>query len=520
MALEDKKAGKILLTESAHKTRSFEGAKASYQAVSTTFGPKGKNVKIEKPFGRPLITRDGVTVAREIYFSDRAKNMGAQTLLEASETTNKLAGDGTSATVVLSYHLLKNGIQAIAAGVHPMEIREIYKKDSYKLLDKLNKLAKPAKSNQLEQVATVSSGDSNLGKMIATAIKRVGVDGGIITEKAPIEDIQCEFVDGYYLQSGFQALPTGKKELTDPYVIVSIRRLASASDVIEIMTKVAKLNNLERGQIPKLVFIGNIEDAAYNCIVENLNRGVIDAIIIKTPYIFGEMGKQLLEDIAIYAACTPITDSTNLKSIDSSYVGAVSKVVANKQESTLFADNTTEEIDVRIHAIQDQINNESVDAILEKLKDRVAKLQGKIALFKIGAATDSGKEEIEFRVEDAIHATRAAAQYGVIAGGGVTWLELSKLDISKYYRNALQSTFKKLLTNANLPSELKLNEALYATSGMGYDLKSENPELVDIIKAGILDPKLVVEQVIINSTETIGNELAIGKGIIIEEREI
>lgn len=518
MALEQKD-NKHLISGVEAQTKLLEGAKASYDAVTHTYGPKGKNVLIEKTFGRPLLTRDGVTVAREVYFKDRAKNMGAQALMEASETTNRLAGDGTTATVALGYHLLKNGNQAIAAGKHPMEISEALKDDSYKLLDKLEEISTPVKKNQLEQVASVSSGDGNLGKLIAEAIEHVGPDGGIITEKSYVQGIEREYVDGYFLRPGFQALQAGKKELTDPLVIVAIRRLSSAADAIDVLTQTAKVKNLQPGNIPRFLFVGNIEEAAYNIIVDNINRGTIDAIILKTPPEFGNMGKELLEDVAIYAGCEPLSDATNLKDFKASYVGTVDRVVASKNDATLFADNKGEYVRERVGLIKEQIEAESVDAISEKLRDRVAKLDGKIALFKIGGATETAKEEVEFRVEDAIQATRAAYSHGVVPGGATTLLELSKGDISPYYRDALQETFKQLLVNANLNEQVKLNEILSAPGGMGYSLR-ESDELVDMVKAGILDPKLVVEQIIRNATSAATNLLTTGTIVIFEDKEV
>lgn len=515
---QDKRDNKVLLNEERIRGKLLEGAQASYTAVMASYGPKGKNVLVEKPFGRAVLTRDGVTIAREVYFSDRAKNMGAQLVLEASETTNRIAGDGTSATVGLAYHLLKNGAQAIAAGIHPMDIKAMYMQDSYTVLDKLDTLVKDAKTNQLKQVASVSAGDATIGHMIAAAITRVGVAGGIITEKAPIEDTVCEYIDGYYLQPGFQALERGKKELADPFVVVAIKRLTSAQDVIELMTKTAQSKGVEPGSIPRFVFIGNIEDGAYNCICDNINRGTIDAVILKTPPQYGEMGKQLLEDISAYAGCAPYTDNSVFSD---ALIGSINKIVASKSDATLFASTDTELVKDRIDAIKEQIKIETVDAILEKLKDRVAKLEGKIALFKIGAATDTAREELEYRVEDSIRATRAAAESGIVAGGGITLLELSKLpDISEYYRNALRSVFKQLLINANLPAEIGLSEVLNAPySTMGYNLRDADAGIVDVVKAGVLDPALVVEQVIKNATEVVASGLTTGVGILLEDRE-
>ncbi len=513
-----KRDHRIIIKGDQARAELLAGARFVYDAVTSTYGPRGRNVMIEKPFGRPLTTRDGVSVARDTYSSDRPKNMGVQRVLEASETTNRIAGDGTTATVALAYHLMQRGTLAIAAGMHPMEVKRQFLQDSYKVLDKLTAMTKKVKDSQLKEVATISSGDPLLGELIADAVLRVGAEGGIITEKAPVDDIEREYVDGYYLQTGFQALQAGKKELIDPFVIVSIRRLTSAADIADVLTKALQSRsfNPQTDGIPRFLLIGNIEEAAYMTAVNLINQGKIDAVILKTPAMFGEMGKYLLEDIAIYARCNPLTEGSNLRELDTSCVGTVDKVVANKNEATLFADNDTEAVKTRIQEIKDQIEAELSDAVSEKMKDRVAKLEGKIALFRIGGAIDSVKEEVESRVEDAIHATRAAYSTGVVPGGGITLLELSKLEISAPYGEALRDTFMQLLINANLPAELKLNEAMKAPVGNGFNLKG-NGELVDMVKTGIIDPALVVQQIIKNATASATDMLTTDTLIVFED---
>lgn len=516
---QDKKDTRIIIKGDDARAKLLEGARLVYETVSTTYGPKGRNVLAEKPFGRPVLTRDGVTVARETYFEDRAANMGAQQILEAAETTNRLAGDGTSATAILAYELMKGGAQAIAAGVHPMQIKQQLIDDSIILLEQLDSLSKPVKKGQLEQVATVSAGDPNLGKMIAEAIEKVGVDGGITAEKAPIQDIEREYVEGYYLQTGFMALQLGKKEMTSPSVIVSSKRLTSPVDGLELLNGVAKAQQLQPGQIPRVLFVGNIEDGAYNMIVDNINRGTIDAIVIKTPPQFGEMGKQLLEDIAIYCGCSPLTDSMSIKNFGTKYIGSVDRVVANRNESTLYGSNTGETIQDRVAEIKSQLEVEVSDTIAERLQDRIAKLQGKIALFRIGGTTETEKEETEFRIEDAIQATRAAAEHGIVAGGGATLLRLSVVaNLSATYRNALHNVFKKLLTNADIPAEVGLEQALRSAVGSAFNLR-EDGELVNMVEAGILDPTLVVQEVIKNATVVAANALTTDVLLVFADKE-
>lgn len=524
--MAEKKEGKVLLKEVKLQDKVLEGAKAAYQAVAMSYGPKGKNAILEKDIGRPLYTRDGITILRDVYFSDRAKQFGTAMIREASESSNHVAGDGSTAAALLTYHLYNNSVQAVAAGQHPMDISEMLVKDSHLLLEELKKFVIPVKDDQLESVATVSAGDPLIGKLISDAILYVGQDGGILTEKAPISEVEREYVDGYYLQSGFTALRGGKKELVDPCVIVSSKRLSSSADAIEILNGVMKAKGLQQGQIPRVLFVGNIEDAAYQTIVNTINAGQIDAVIVKTPPIYGELGKYLLEDIAIYAGCELITDSVNIKNFTivrdgtprSAYIGSVDKVVASKSEATIFGDNQAEAVITRIAEIKDQLKDESLPAHVEKLKDRIAKLEGKIALFKIGAATDTEKEELEFRIEDAINSTRHAYAEGIVPGGGITLLELSKLDISDIYRNALTDTFKQLLVNANLPSELKLDEALKAPKGQGYDLR-EGGKLVDVVKEGIIDPYVVPREVIFHATSMASETIKLGLGVILENSD-
>lgn len=523
--MADKKENRIITLEDEIRAKLLEGAQATYDAVGLSYGPRGKNVLVEKGFGRPIVTRDGVTIARDIFFSDRARNAGSQLITEAAESSNRIAGDGTTATTVLSYYLLKNSVQAIAAGNHPMEIKDILTQDGSTLLASLEPLVKPVKDEQLKEVATVSAGDPLIGQLIAEAILYVGQDGGILTEKAPIANVEREYVDGYYIQSGFTALPGGKKELEDPFVIVSSKRITSAALVTELITKALLSQGVTQetiqrtGKVPTLLFIGNFEDAAYLAIVGLINKGMIDAIVVKTPPQFGDMGKELLGDIATYTNCLPITESVSIKDFDASYVGKVDRVITSKSESTLFADHETQAIIERIADIRQKIEVEDSPALVEKLKDRVAKLEGKICLFKIGGTLETEKEELEYRIEDAINSTRNAYNEGIVAGGGVTFLELSKIPtLSDISRNALRDTFKKLLENANLPVELKLNEALNAPSGHGFNLR-KGGKLVDMVKEGVIDPVVVVREVVKNSISAISTAITIGAGIIFEDQE-
>jgi chaperonin GroEL len=525
---QDQRDTRIVLKGEAARSKILEGAQAIWETVGTTYGPKGQNVLAEKVYGRPLPTRDGVTVARETYFKDRPKNMGSQLVLEASETTNRIAGDGTSATAGLAYYLMKFGTQLINSGVNPMEVKQILIRDSEKLLERLDKLAKPVKKSQLREVATVSSGDPLLGELISEAVEYVGKDGGIMTEKSPVSDVEREYMDGYYLQQGFQALQTGRKEISDPFVLILEKRMTSGAEIAELLTKTLQTVDFKQETgIPRFLIVGNIEEQAYFSLVNLINQGKVDCIIVKTPPQFGEMGREVLADIATYAGCKVIGDTTNIQQsfaqrlgdkMHSPYIGTINRVVSNHNETTLFADNSTEAIKDRVQEIKDRLEGEISDAIAEKLRQRISMLEGKIAIFRIGGATDSEKEEKEFRIEDSINATRAAQRHGVVPGGAVTLVELSKQDISDTYKKALQAVFKKLLRNANLPVDVKLKEVMEAPYGQGFNLR-ESDELVDLVKAGILDPKLVISEIIKNATSVAHIALTTGVVLVFEDKQ-
>lgn len=451
-------------------------------------------------------------------------------------TDGYIVTHNTTATVGLAYQLMGLGVQAIAGGRHPMEVKDQIMADVELLVGQLEGMASLVKHGQLKQVATVSSGNALIGQLIAEAVEYVGDTGGINVEKAPIASIERVYQDGYFIQSGFETSQTPRKELNNPFVLVVQRRLTTHGDAVTLLNNTfTRLSStptntamplgpsnpplIKQGDVMPLIIIGNIEEQAYTTIANMMNQGVLDGAIIKPPMSFGAMGTQLLEDIAIYAGCEPIIETTNLRDISIDLIGhSLERVVVTKSESTLFGlDNSSEAVQDRIKTLKAQIEAEEVDAINERLKDRLAKLEGKIAIFRIGGATNTVKEETEFRVEDAILATRAASRYGVVPGGGITLLELSKTKgLSELTRNALQAVFKQLLINANLPAELKLDEALKAEAGYGFNLRAKG-ELVDMIKAGILDPSLVVEQIIRNGCSQAAELLAAGNMLVFEE---
>lgn len=499
----------------------LQGAQTMYDAVATTYGPRGLNVLIEKTYGRPVLTRDGVTVAKEVYSKHRGQNMAMQLMLEASQTTNRLAGDGTTASCVLSYHLIKQGIGLIAAGQNPMDIRTQLQHDATLLLKELEKYTQTVKKGQLIQVATVSSGDPALGKLIADAVEHVGIDGGIIAEKAFINGVEREYIEGYYLQEGFSALTEGKKELADALVVVTSKKISSNADFLELINRVAMTAgvNPQNGDMLRLAIIGELDGQARESFIANIIQGKLDGVVIKAPST-GDMATQYLEDIALYCGAKPITAGSNLKDLGIDNIGRADRIVCTPYTTSIFGGrHIKEDIETRVGQLQDRKANEESPNLIEKFADRIAKLQGKIAVFKIGGATETEKEEKEFRIEDALQATKAALAEGVVPGGASTLLRLSEtVGISDITKQALRNVFKRLMDNANLPADVKLHEVLNSKSPMGFNLRGDD-QLVNLIEAGVLDPAIVLQEVIKNATSTAGNALTIGLMIVFEDRE-
>lgn len=510
------KDNKILHYDKKVREALGDGSEEAYKAVTTTFGPKGLNVLIEKPYGRPILTRDGVTVAKEVYSSDRPKNMAMQLILEASQTTNRLAGDGTTATVALTHHLIKQGLELVAGGKNPMDLRDQLSKDSQLLLEALESHTSEVSEGQLEQVATVSAGDPALGRLISEAVQHVGQDGGIIAERAYISGVEREYIEGYYLQEGFSALTEGKKELTNAAVVVSAKKISSNADFLELMEKIV---NITQEKPPRIAFVGEFDGQARESIIANIMQGRMDAVIIKTPST-GDMGNQYLEDIALYCGARMISAGDSLKNFDGSYIGRAERVLCTPYTSSIFGGkHVAEDVEVRLAELTDRIETEESDALVEKFRDRKAKLQGKIAVFRIGGTTDTEREEKEFRIEDAIQATKAAMADGVVPGGGTTLLRLSQTEgLSELTAKALQNVFKKLMENANLPADVKMHEVLNSEAPMGFNLRGED-KLVNLVEAGVLDPALVVQEVIKNASSNAGNALTIGCAIVFEDKK-
>lgn len=441
--------------------------------------------------------------------------MAMQLILEASQTTNRVAGDGTTATVGLTYNLIKQAVEQVSGGHNPMNVRDTITQDSQLLLNALTDFTVEAKESQLEQVATVSAGDPALGKLIAEAVTHVGADGGIIAEKAYITGVEREYIEGYYLQEGFQQLSDGKKEIDNCVVIATAKKISSNTDFIELINRVVEIT---KEQPPRIAFIGEIEGQARESIIANIIQGKMDAVIVKTPS-SGDMGVSYLEDIAMYTGGKVLSAGDSIKNIDETYIGRAQRIVCTPYTTSIFGGSHDKEIiDARVKEIKGRLDAEDSTSLIEKYRDRIAKLQGKIAIFRIGGATDTEKEEKEFRIEDAIQATKAARSEGIVAGGATTLLRLTEtVGVSDMFKKALIETFKKLVSNANLSGDVVVHDVLNSKYPMGVNLRKDGT-LVDLVKEGVLDPALTLQQIITNASSIAGNAITVECMILFEDK--
>lgn len=501
------------------------GVEKLYQAVSSTYGPAANNVLQGMVYGDPVLTRDGVTVAKRIILKDRAEDDAAKVMRQASEKTNKTAGDGTTATIVLGYNLLKVANQRVVAGENPMKLKAQMVADSRKVIDYIKSISVNADKHLLE-VATVSSGDKNIGALVSDTLKEIGLDGGITIREQSYPTIDVEKINGYYFGKGFFAL-NQQVEWEKPNILVSQRGLASATDILPIIRYVNSSEN------PKLVIIGEVRGDALNILLTNSATMVdqqgrpipFEAVVIPPPA-YNEEAKLYMEDIAIYTGAQVYTDA--IKEFSSEILGSAERVQVNQDRAIIFKGaGDAEAISTRAAEIKTNIDKETNAHVKSALEERYTKLVGKIAIVNVGAATPTEMEELKFRVEDAIEATKSAMADGVVPGGATVLVhaaalhkvvstdksngnKLIEFQISQLFSTALNETFKKLFDNAGESSDYRLKQIQASKFGMGFNLREMTEEPIDLAQAGIFDATRAVIQTIENATSAAGALLTVG----------
>ncbi len=503
-------AKQILFNEEARRALG-KGVDALADAVKVTLGPKGRNVVLDKKFGAPTITNDGVTIARDIELEDPFENMGAQLVREVATKTNDIAGDGTTTATLLAQAMIHEGMRNVAAGANPMVLKKGIETAVKTLVEEIKSVSKSVNSkSEIAQVATISSADAEIGNYIADAMEKVGKEGVITVEESKGMETSLSVVEGMQFDRGYispyMVTDTDKMEavMNDPYILITDKKISSINDILPILEQVVKMGK-------ELVVIAeDLDGEALATIVVNKLRGTFKALAVKAPG-FGDRRKAMLEDIAILTGGQVISEEVGRKldSVTIEDLGRARQVHSSKENTTIVDGmGDKEAIAARVEMIKKQIADTTSDFDKEKLQERLAKLSGGVAVIEIGAATEVEMKDKKYRVEDALNATRAAVEEGIVAGGGTTFVDilpaLDKLEAEgdvktgiNIVRRAIEEPVRQIAYNAGLEGSVVVAEVKKAGVGIGYD--AANDKYVNMIEAGIVDPAKVTRSALQNA---------------------
>ncbi len=498
----------------------LRGVNQLADAVKVTLGPKGRNVVIDKKFGSPTITKDGVTVAKEIELADSLENMGAQMVREVASKTSDVAGDGTTTATVLAQAIFKEGVRTVAAGANPMALKRGIEKAVEKVVAEIEKISQPVSGDSIAQVGTVSAnGDKTIGTIIAQAMEKVGKDGVITVEESKTMDTTLEVVEGMqfdrgYLSPYFVTDPERMEAvLENPYILINEKKISNMKDLLPILEQVAKLGK------PLLIIAEDIEGEALATLVVNKLRGTLNVAAVKAPG-FGDRRKAMLEDIAVMTGGKVISEDLGIKleTISTEDLGQAAKITIDKDNTTVV-DGAGEgkDIEGRVKTIRSQIEETSSDYDREKLQERLAKLVGGVAVIKVGAATETEMKEKKARVEDAMHATRAAVEEGIVPGGGVALVRAGKvLDDFKtdaedadeqigvsIVKRALEEPLRQIANNAGREGAVVVGK-VSEEKKKNFGFNAANEKFEDLVKAGVIDPAKVTRTALQNAASIAG----------------
>ena len=503
--------GKIIkFNEEARKSLEV-GVDTLADAVKITLGPKGRNVVLDRGFGAPMITNDGVTIAKEIELSDPIENLGAQIVKEVATKSNDVAGDGTTTATVLAQALIKEGLKMVSAGANPVFIRRGMEQASKKVIEELSKKAKKVEANEeIAQVGAISAGDKEIGKLIAQAMEKVGEEGVITVEEARSLDTTLEVVEGMQFENGYLSpymVSDSERmvvEMDNPYILITDKKISNMKELLPILEKTVETSR------PMLIIAEDVEGEALATLVVNKLRGTLNVAAVKAPA-FGDRRKAMLQDIAILTGGEVISEEKGIKleEADIALLGQAKKVRITK-DNTVIVDGMGDkaEISARVGQIKNAISETSSDYDREKLQERLAKLAGGVAVIKVGAATETEMKERKLRIEDALNATKAAVEEGIVAGGGTVLVEIANAieDFKlageeglgvEIVKKALFAPLRQIVVNAGIDAGVVLEKVKNSENGIGFDAAKE--EYVDMVKAGIIDPAKVTRSAIQNA---------------------
>lgn len=522
------------------RERVLEGAKALYNAVKVTYGPKGRNVVIAKGYGGPTVTHDGVTVAEAVELpEDDDKTLGykvgAELIKQAASKLNKVAGDGTTTVTVLTYSILKEANRLIAAGHNPMELKKGIEEAGREVVAALDGLSESieGKSDRVAEVATISAGDAAIGKLIADVIEKVGKDGVVTVEAGQGLEMEAEVVEGFSMDKGwaspFFVTDAGRQEAVfeKPSIVITDKKISTAAELLPLIEKLA-----QSGKKDIVLIADEVEGEALSILVLNKLKGALNTVVVKAPS-FGDRRKDIMADIAVLTGGQVISEDQGLtfENVGLEVVGNARKVIVGKDETTIIEGaGRPADLTDRTKQILAQAENASSEYDKEQFEKRAAALSGKVAVIKVGGATETEIDEKKFRVDDAVAATKAALSEGIVAGGGVTLVNLSaaiKTEGSDsvtagrtILKNALKQPFLQITSNAGLNSEALLAQVEAAKAGFGINVMTPEKGLIDVKKAGVIDPARVTKEAVQNAVSIASTAATMGALVVdIPEKE-
>jgi chaperonin GroEL len=526
-------AKKVFYDDDARK-RILGGAEILYNAVKTTMGPKGRNVVLSKSFGSPTVTHDGVTVAKGVELADNDDEtlgfkVGAELIKQAASKMNDVAGDGTTTVTVLTYHILSEANKLIAAGHNPMLLRKGLEAAANEAMAGLSSFTEDIKGNKsrVAEVATISAGDQEIGNLIAEVIEKVGKDGVVTVEEGQGLKLESEVVEGFTFDRGFvspyMVTDAARMEAIydKPAIVITDKKINSIQDFLPLLEKLA-----QAGKKDLVLIAEDVEGDALHTLILNRLKGVFNTLAIKAPA-FGDRRKDILNDIAVLTGAEVISEERGMtfENVDLDVVGSARKVITNKDETTIIeGGGKSADVQARISQINAQIDRATSEYDKENLEKRRAALSGKVAVIKVGGATETEIEEKKYRVDDAVHAVKAALDEGIVSGGGVTLINLSnQIKVTdandsvaagkQLLVNALEQPFKILLNNSGINAEAFLPQVKGAKPGHGIDVN--NPDkLVDLKANGIVDPTRVTKEAIQNAVSVAGTSMTMGALVV------
>lgn len=505
------------------------GAKALYDAVKVTFGPKGQNVVIEKSYGAPTITHDGVTVAEAVDLGNEDEEtlgyqMGAKLIKTAAQKLNKVAGDGTTTVTVLTYNILAEANKLIAAGHNPMDLRKGIEAAGAEIVKGINKTAEQIEGDdsKVAEVATISAGDAEIGKLIANVISKIGKDGVVTVEQGQGLEMQSEITEGYTYDKGYASpffvTDTQRQEaiFDKPEILITDKKISAVNDIVPFLEKMA-----QSGRKDLVIIAEEVEGEALSVLVLNKLKGVFNTLVLKAPA-FGDNRKQIMEDIAVLTGATVVSSEKgmNLEESGLEVLGQARKIIATKDQTTIInGAGDTREVKARIANIQAQSEAAMSDYETEQFNKRAAALAGKVAVIKVGGATETEIDEKKYRVDDAVAATKAALDEGIVPGGGVTLVNLAKgikddNAGATILKNALKAPFTQIMENAGLNSQALLAQVEAAKDGQGINVMKPAEGLVDLKKAGVVDPARVTREAVQNAVSIAATTITMGALIV------